>query len=139
MAAELARKRRSRGGYIAFINKIVKGELADIYNNYEESHLVKLESFKVILEEKLNVILKLNDEIQSTLEEEAEFQADFDKYADIEVSIRHDIASLTKFISDKKSAQKTVTQCESKIGASNLKLPKFVIKKFNGDPVNWKS
>ena len=91
------RKRRSRAGYIRFINKIIKSDLQTIYDDYNDEHLLKLESFKNILEEKLNNVTKLYEEIQADLEEEDEFTADFEKYTDIEVSIRHDIAHLNQF------------------------------------------
>ena len=47
--------------------------------------------------------MKLSEEIQADLEEEDEFTADFEKYTDIEVSIRHDIAHLNQFIAEKQS------------------------------------
>ena len=91
---DITRKRCSRAGYIRFINKIIKSDLQTIYDDYNNEHLLKLESFKNILEEKLNNVMKLFEEIHADLEEEDEFTADFEKYTDIEVSIRHDIAHL---------------------------------------------
>ena len=68
-----------------------------------------MESFKNILEEKLNNVTKLSEEIQADLEEEDEFTADFEKYTDIEVSIRHDIAHLNH-LSRKNSLRKVATK-----------------------------
>ena len=132
---DTARKKRSRGGIIGFINKIVKTELTDIYANYTEEKLLTLISFKKTLEEKLSNVVKLSEEIQAEIEDEGEFDADFGKYTEIEVSIRHDITILTDFIEKKRKGCDT----NDKQKTSQLRLPKFEIKKFNGDPTNWKS
>ena len=135
---DITRKRRSRAGYIRFINKIIKRDLQTIYDDYNDEHLLKLASFKNILEEKLNNVMKLSEEIQADLEEEDEFTADFEKYTDIEVSIRHDIAHLNQFIAEKQS-KKSCSKKTEKSKSSHLKLPKFELKKYNGDPANWRS
>ena len=62
-----------------------------------------LVSLKNVIEEKLRKVVKLSEEIQELLEEEADFQADFDKYTDIEVSVRRDLTILSNFISGKQN------------------------------------
>ena len=62
------------------------------------------------------------------------FNADFEKYTDIEVSIRHDLTTLETFIKDKNFSFASKNNNRH----SQIKLPKFELKKFNGDPINWK-
>ena len=135
----LTKKRRSRAGIINHINKIVKTDLAGLYESFSEEDLVTLKSFKVTLEEQLSRVSKLSEEIQEEIDDDGEFQADFDKFSDIEVSVRRDITQLQAFISDKerKGCSKPVSSNAAK--SSTIKLPKIEIKKFKGDPTGWKT
>ena len=95
-------------------------------------------SLKGVIEKKLKMVVKLSEEIQELLEEVADFQADFDKYTDIEVSVRRDLTILSNFISGKQN-EKVIPTPSREMTSCRLKLPRFEIKKFSGDPTNWKS
>ena len=56
---DIIKKKRSRTGYIGFINKIVKKDFQDIFESYNDEDMVKLESFEKNLEEKLVNVMKL--------------------------------------------------------------------------------
>ena len=96
-------------------------------------------TYKDVIEDKLKNVIKLSEEIQDVLTDE-EFQGDFDKYADVEVSIRADLLSLSTFIEEKRK-KNTVKKASSTVEKSNgrVKLPRFEIKKFSGDPTGWMS
>ena len=132
------KKKISCAGNIGYMNKLVKGEIARIYEDFNDDDLLALLSYKATLEDKLAVIVKVSEEIQDTMDEE-EFQADFDKYTDIEVSFRTDITKLSTFIEGKLDKKSKPRGSEGQSVTSRVKLPKFEIKKFNGDPTRWKS
>ena len=136
--ADMVKKKRGRAGIIGYINRILKGEIAAIYDDYKEDNLLALISLQTVIEDKLKYIVKLSEEIQQSMDEEGEFQTDFDKYTDVEISIRRDLTYLSNFIEGKQT--KKVTPSPRGVRASSrINLPKFEIKKFSGDPTCWKS
>ena len=85
--------------------------------------------------------MKLSKEIQQSMDEEGEFQTDFDKYTDVEISIRRDLTYLSNFIEGKQTKKVTPPPPSPRgvRASSRINLPKFEIKKFGGDPTCWKS
>ena len=141
--ADVTKKKRSCAGIIGYINKLIKGDIAKIYGEYKSGHLMTLMCYKDTIEEKLKNVLKLSEEIQDTMDDE-EFQEDFEKYTDIEVSGRRDLSTLANFIERKHKSLFTLTQSPNPVpvvekSSGRVKLPRFEIKKFNGDPTRWKS
>ena len=135
---ERKKKVRSRAGIVGYLNKIVKTDLAKIYAEFKDDDLISLVSFKDVLEEKLQTVIKLSEDIQDTTADPTEYQADFDKYMDIEVSFRRDITKLKKFILDKEKPAiapdtKKSVQSETKRSANRWQWGKFEFKKFSGD------
>ena len=137
--ATSASKKRSRGGIVGYINKLVKGDIAKIYADYKENDLTSLLTYKDVIEDKLKNILKLSEEIQDAMTDE-EFTEDFDKYTDIEVTLRADLLKLANFISVKQKSPPTSTPFAPRDKSTGrVKLPRFEIKKFSGDLTKWKS
>ena len=135
-------KKRSRAGVVGYINKLVKGNVKNIYDDYKDENLTTLVTLQATIEEKLSTVTKLSEEIQMMIEDETEFTADFSKYTDIEVSIRGDLIVLANFVKEKQKRtnspkNEASTSVEKK--SSRVQLPKFVIKNFWGDPTCWKS
>ena len=81
---ERKKKVRSRGGIVGYLNKLVKTDLAKIYAEFKDDDLISLVSYKDVLEEKLQTVMILSEEIQDATADPTEYQADFDKYMDIE-------------------------------------------------------
>ena len=142
---DIVKKKRSRAGINGYINKLIKTDIKEIYDDYKDGDIFTLISLKAVIEEKLSNIIKLSEEIQELIEDEAGFKDDFEKYSNIEVSIRRDLTVLSDFITSKqeKSSSKDgigrkvdVSSSETK---SRWKLPRFDIKKFTGDPTEWKT
>ena len=123
-SADIIKKRRSRSGVIGYVNKLLNGDVAKFRRAYDDGHLNNLVSLRDVIEEKIKKVVQLSDEIQDTLND-VDFHADFDKYTDIEVTLRCELTDLTKFIEQKrrKLVPSNVSSSESKV-----KLPKFEIK-----------
>ena len=142
MGEEIARKKRSRSGIIGYINRLIKTDINAIYDDYKDDKLFRLVTLKETIEEKLSNVMRLSEEIQMLIADDAEFNDDFQKYADIEVSVRSDLSILTNFIKEKQGSaqEKSTPKAEqSSKDYSRVKLPRFEIKKFQGDPTCWKS
>ena len=137
MGEEIARKKRSRSGIIGYINRLMKTDVNAIYDDYKDDKLFKLVTLRETIEEKLSNVMGLSEEIQMLIADDAEFNDDFQKYSDIEISVRSDLSILSNFIKEKQgSAQEKATpkaEWSSK-DYSRVKLPRFEIKKFQGDP-----
>ena len=141
---ERKKKVRSRGGIVGYLNKLVKTDLAKIYAEFKDDDLISLVSYKDVLEEKLQTVMILSEEIQDATADPTEYQADFDKYMDIEVSFRRDITKLKKFILEKEKPgsvpdTKKSVRSETKRSANRWQWGKFEFKKFSGDPTCWTS
>ena len=105
--ADVTKKKRSCAGIIGYMNKLIKGDIAKICGEYKSEHLMTLMCCKDTIEEKLKNVLKLSEEIQDTMDDE-EFQEDFEKYTDIEVSVRRDLSTLANFMERKHKSSFTL-------------------------------
>ena len=60
--ADVVKKKRSRAVIIGYINRILKGEIAAIYDDYKDDNLLALISLQTVIEEKLkNIAMELTD------------------------------------------------------------------------------
>ena len=71
-------------------------------NNYSDEYLSSLVSIRDVIEEKINIVTQLSVEIQDSLGDE-NYEADFDKYTDVEVELRCQLLGLDSFIQEKKT------------------------------------
>ena len=101
----------------------MKTDLAGLYESFSEEDLVTLKSFKVTLEKQLSRVSKLSDEIQEEIDDDGEFQADIDKFSDIEVSARRDITQVQAFISDKEKKG-----CSKPVGSNAAKSSMITLR-----------
>ena len=137
--ADLQTKKRSRTGFVIFINK-VKKQVETLLSD-ESVDIDKLETLQITLEEKLKLVIQLTEEIGVLLTEDEEFQQDFAKYMDFELEIRTLINIIGKKVSSERKTEhisETSSTSKKSSQAQNFtKLPQIQIKKFNGDPLNW--
>lgn len=75
---DATKKKRTRAGLIGYLNKLIKLDVAGIYKDFKNEKLLELLRFKEIIEDKLNSIIRLSEEIQGALDDNA-FQAEFEK------------------------------------------------------------
>ena len=123
------------------MNKLFKGEIKDIYDTYDNEKLTTLITLEKVIQEKLNKVVKLSEEIQEEIIDDAEFQSDLEKAMETEVSFRKDLTVLNNFITEKQFGIKVTKSLSVPVNNSEslVKLPKFEVKKFDGDATEWQS
>ena len=78
--ASLSTQKRSRGGIINYINKLINVDIKNIYESqWEESKLLQLMSYKDIIQNKLEKVVQLNEEIGEKITDDTEFEVDMEK------------------------------------------------------------
>ena len=141
MAEELTKKKRSRGGHISAFKRYVN-YLQLIYDDFHVEQADDLTSTYEILLQKSRKISALEEEITmlvdvDSIEEEILEHAVFEKYVNME------LRKLKKFIDNMlKEADdvSTVSATSSRMtNDQQIKLPKIELKKFSGDPLNWRT
>ena len=66
--ASLTTQKRSRGGIINYIKKLINVDIKNIYDSeWEESKLLQLMSYKDIIQNKLEKVVQLNEEISEKI------------------------------------------------------------------------
>ena len=136
--ADVVKKKRSRAGIIGYINRILKGETAAIYDDYKDDNLLALISLQTVIEDKLKNIVKCRKKLSSRWMKEVN-----SKQISINTPILKlvlDVILLICRISSRESKLKKLPPSPRGVRASSrINLPKFEIKKFSGDPTCWKS
>ena len=124
-----------------FINELFDGEIKDMVENFDPSKnneevLILLKSHKDLLEKKFKKFEEISELIGDQIDKDEDFEADSKMVQVTELQFRKKLAFLNSFI-EKNESSKT----SSKSAAKNapIKLPKFIIKNFNGDRTDWQS
>ena len=138
--AELARKKRVRGGHKASVTKMLR-KATDVIEA-DPHDAARLAQVKMSLQEKLAIIKGLDAEILDLVEsedavmEEIE-QSDAFKQDMYEVLVRIEQLSLRDSTSSLLEPSRSMPRVDAPSGASKVKLPKLTIQPFNGEPTNW--
>ena len=90
---------------------------------------------------KLKRLLDLNGQISENINDDAELETHFDECDNNENIIRKNLRKLEKFIRkhSKDCSEVSSLSVNSVTQANVVKLPKIEIRKFYGDPLEWKS
>ena len=141
MVNNVSRNKISRAAHINSFRKIVDTTLEQIYKDYRPDKLFDLNSSLTLLQNKFDKISNIHEKIVNEIEEEnleAEIskQTDFEEYACKQISICKSF--LEKCTTDEASSV-TFVASTSKHSSKNVKLPRIELKKFNGDPLQWKT
>ena len=121
---------------MALNTKKSKTDVEKLYIDFNAENFTLLTSYKEVIEQRLEKIIKLTEEIGELIEDEGEFNQDLEKYAAVEVSFRNDLKILSNFLADKQAVRKRSPN-EFRASGNNLKLPKFELKTFDGDAANF--
>ena len=148
MAESLGKKRGTRNVYIRHIENL-ENEIKETIENFDISnsrHRERLKGLRYSLDDKMKKVSILDDEIFDLLEQ---------KDAEIELSntlVRNDrifalIASMEEALSKNENNQTPSIVNSSSTSENNVgnideimcKLPKLVIKEFDGSVLNWQT
>ena len=140
----LSTKRRARTLIINFMNDLFDNNIAPIYEGNVAINIVDLISKKDLLEKKYSKFEQLSEEIGELIEKDDDYAKDVDFVQKNELEFSKKLTMLSHFIDkqkDEEKAGKDKGNAKSATHANSVpvKLPKFVIKGFKGEPTEWES
>ena len=140
--ATLAAKKRTRTVLLKFMKELF-GDIAVTTSDYDSSEnkeeiLITLKSHKELLEKKFEKFIEISETIGEQIEKDDEFEKDAMMVQEHELQFRKKLTFLKEFI-DKEGIKKVNCSEKTVLKGAPVKLPKFVIKHFNGDPTEWQS
>ena len=127
---------------ITTITRCFDYKVAEIYDNYNSGRLITLQSYLETLDKKLEDLKSLGDEIIELITDDTALDKQMNENIECEVEIRGKLIQLQNFISEHKSnsaVDDVSTKTSSRSKDNVVKLPKIEIRKFYGDPVNWRT
>ena len=136
--ADLTRYKKQRGAHRSIVERKICSEIEHLKKReFNEEIRIHTSSLLGMLQEKENTIKHLDSRIENLLEDEEELTADMDKAHDFNINIKKSKEILTTLLykndEDKLSAVSTISK------NTGVKLPKLNLKRFTGEPLEWKS
>ena len=107
----------------------------------EHLDLSKVRRIRILLQEKMEMLRKLDDDILNEIEDEAAMENDIEDADNFRQRIREAIDNMDKKLDppSKESSRPLETGITSRSKPIRPKLPELTIKKFEGDITMWKS
>ena len=135
--ADLKKLKKVRGTTRASVSRLIaryKDILQENYEDQEHELMAILESLK----NKLSDLKKINRDIVELLPED-ELENEVTQSDEIDMNIRLGIQKFLKELKSKKLKDKELESNTTAVKAPGMKLPKFILTAFNGDPLKWTS
>ena len=131
---ELTRLKKSRSANKNAVNRVVKQAIDKMNGDYNEDTRLDVEVYLRTIKAKEILIQKLDADIVNVIEDE-EVDDDVDNATDFGVKMTKDIAVIEGYL--EKNKVRSRQDAKGSAVTTGVKLPKIVIKKFNGDPTAW--
>ena len=135
--ADLKKLKKVRGTTRASVSILIakyKDIFQENYGDQEDELMAMLESLK----DKQSDLKKINRDIVELLSED-ELENEVTQSDEIDMNIRLGIQKISKELKSKKSKDKELESNTTAVKTSGMKLPKFTLAAFNGDPLKWTS
>ena len=138
MATEISKLKKRRPTRRNTVTRKLLGTIEDIFEKPPEEKIqVEVIAFLETLEEEANKIKKLDDEIFDMIETEEELEKETDDVMNISLKIKIGKEKLRKcLLSFHEDTLTTATSYHRQ--NKGVKLPKFYLKCFEGNPMEWK-
>ena len=111
-------------------------EAKDIILSYDESLREKLLSIKLTVEKKKNLIENLDTDILNSIDGEVEMEKEVEDASEFETIVNELLLKIQVTIEKGSESLRSVSTSSS--SRMHAKLPKLVIKPFDGNPLIWK-
>ena len=134
---DLKKLKKVRGTTRASVSILIakyKDILQENYGDQEDELMAMLESLK----DKQSDLKKINRDIVELLSED-ELENEVTQNDEIDMNIRLGIQKISKELKSKKSKDKELESNTTAVKTLGMKLPKFTLTAFNGDPLKWTS
>ena len=135
--ADLKKLKKVRGTTTASVSILIakyKDIFQENYGDQEDELMAMLESLK----DKQSDLKKINRDIVELLSED-ELENEATQNDEIDMNIRLSIQKISKELKSKKSKDKELQTNTTAVNTTGMKLPKFTLTAFNGDPLKWTS
>ncbi len=141
--ADPERKKRVRGGHKAHLTKLV-GEIDGVLTGYTDEKESQLLTLKACLLRKSQVLIKLDEEILNQIDDDEALLAEIESTEKIQYDIQSVILKIEKAIKkDIKKEEVSAVAAGSVTSTGDkrrtMKLPKYEVDDFFGDPKKWRS
>ena len=135
---------RKRGAHRGIVKKKIleyEAMLEKDERKEERLDLSKVRRIRILLQEKMEMLRKLDDDILNEIEDEAAMENDIEDADNFRQRIREAIDNMDKKLDppSKESSRPLETGITSRSKPIRPKLPELTIKKFEGDITMWKS
>ena len=140
----MERKTRSRQLQQKMVEDYVK-QAQEIYPQFDkDKHLTLLETLLDNALKKLNRAEELHEDILEEIDEVADMTKAEKDFSTFRITNQNELLILRNFIQKHSNTQESlpdlpVGSSSASHNGSSMKLPKMYMKKFNGDPLNWKT
>ena len=136
----VSKKRKVRGGHRAHLTKMLT-EVTTQLTGYTEQREAKVLTLKSCLERKADVLSKLDADILEEMDDGGQMGMEIDQAEALQSQITEAIIKIDKAI---KTAAKPESKPDVKPALSGekrqtMKLPKYQVEDFHGDPKKWRS
>ena len=134
---DLKKLKKVRGITRASVSRLIaryKYIFQEYYGDQEDELMAILESLK----DKQSDLKKINRDIVELLSED-ELENEVTQSDEIDMNIRLGIQKISKELKSKKAKDKELESNTAVVKTPGMKLPKFTLTTFNGDPLKWTS
>ena len=127
--------------WVINVRKLVDEKIIVVYEDFNDGKISFLTTYKQNLENKLEKYITFNKQIWNVTDQDEDYESEGDVVMEAELKIWESLENLRKFLSTKSK----LTTCnlhrtdENSRQFNQVKLPKFEIKAFSGNPVEWKT
>ena len=127
--------------WVINVRKLVDEKIIVVYEDFNDGKISFLTTYKQNLENKLEKYITFNKQIWNVTDQDEDYESEGDVVMEAELKIRESLENLRKFLSTKSKS----TTCnlhrtdENSRQFNQVKLPKFEIKAFSGNLVEWKT
>ena len=143
--ADLKQKVKIRGGHKGYVTKTLTKCKEALYGSIEPVLIKKLKEWKINLNERLDILKELDNEILNLIPADIDIEHEIDSAGIFRESIYEVIVRINEVLEEYESKKVNISSEGSQgqgaqakvISAATTKLPKLVLKKFNGQPTAW--
>ena len=143
--ADLKQKVKVRGGHKGYVTKTLTKCKEALSGSIDPALIKKLKEWKINLNERLDILKELDNEILNLIPADKDIEHEIDSAGVFRESIYEVIVHIDEVLEEYESKKVNVSSEGSQgqgaqakvISAATTKLPKLVLKKFNGQPTAW--
>ena len=134
-----------RGGHIGYVTKTLTKCTEALSGSIDPDLIKKLKEWKINLNERLDILKELDNDILNLIPTDKDIEHETDSAGVFRESIYEVIVHIDEVLEEYESKEVNVSSEGSQgqgaqakvISAATTKLPKLVLKKFNGQPMAW--